>query len=115
MNTTGNSDPGTSGLLSPFAKIDGLYFNNEEEPDDFYFRLMKDLEKRYEDEGITFIKCDFESASDFYEALKEMEKYANDNISFYGTSREGHYEIVINDDTDMDDNQKDKPKEEEKK
>ena len=106
--------PGTSGLLSPFAKIDGLYFNNDDEPDDFYYQLTKDLEKKYAEKGITYIKCDFESANDFYNALKDMEKYSESNITCYGTSREGHYEIVINEDTDMDDNQKDGKKKEEK-
>lgn len=102
----GNSDPGTSGLLSPFAKIDGLYFNNDEEPDDFYYQLTKDLEKRYKENNVTFIKCDFESASDFYKALKDMEKYTDKNVTCYGTSREGHYEIVINDTEDIDETQK---------
>ena len=91
-------------MLSPFAKINGLYFNNDEEPHDFYYNLMKELEEKYEkDKNITYIKCDFESEKDFYKALKDMEKYANDNISVSGTSREGHYELVINEDTNMDD------------
>lgn len=102
----GNSDPGTSGLLSPFAKIDGLYFNSEDEPDDFYFQLMKDLEKKYEGTNIKFIKCDFESSKDFYKALKDMQKYADENISISGTSRAGHYELVINEEGDMDDTTK---------
>ena len=98
--------PGTSGLLSPFAKIDGLHFNPEEEPDDFYFRLMNDLEKKYEGTNIKFIKCDFESAQDFYQALKDMQKYTDSNISISGTSREGHYEMIINEEGDMDDTTK---------
>lgn len=109
----GNSDPGTSGLLSPFAKIDGLYFNNDPEPDDFYYMLMKDLEAKYKDTNITFIKCDFESANDFYNALSSMQKYARENIQVSGTSREGHYEMIINEDEDMDDNAKSTDKKEE--
>ena len=100
----GNSDPGTSGLLSPFAKINGLYFNDDEEPHDFYYQLMKDLEEKYEkDDKITYIKCDFETEKDCYNALMDMQKYADENISICGTSREGHYELVINEGTNMDD------------
>lgn len=102
----GNSDPGTSGLLSPFAKIDGLYFDPSEEPDDFYFSLINDLKEKYKDKNIKFISCEFDNPHDFYEAMKDMEKYANDNISISGTSREGVYEMVINEDSDMDDQTK---------
>lgn len=98
----GNSDPGTSGLLSPFAKIDGLYFNNEDEPFNFYYSLMKDLEKKYENTDITYIKCEFDNEKDFYDALKDMDNFIMDNVKVSGTSREGHYEMIINEDMDMD-------------
>ena len=96
----GNSDPGTSGVLSPFAKIDGLYFDPSEEPADFYFQLMKDLKEINKKNGIQFVTCEFDNAHDFYEALKSMEKYADDNITISGTSKEGVYEMVINEDSD---------------
>ena len=111
----GNSDPGTSGLLSPFAKIQGLYFNNEDEPDEFYYNLMKELSKKYKKEGIKFIQCEFDSANDFYTALKELQNYTLDHVQVSGTSREGRYEIVINDDTDLDDQTKTPSKEKEAK
>ena len=102
----GNSDPGTSGIISPFSNIDGLYFNSDDEPDEVYFEMIKDIEKRVTEEGKTFIKCDFESANDYYHMLDILKDYTDDNISIYGTSRENHYEIVINEDSDMDDNTK---------
>ena len=64
---------------------------------------MKDLEKKYEGTNIKYIKCEFESANDFYKALKDMQKYADENITISGTSRSGHYDMIINDDSDMDD------------
>lgn len=67
---------------------------------------MKDLEKKYEGTNIKYIKCDFESSQDFYNALKDMQKYADENISISGTSRAGHYEMIINEEGDMDDTTK---------
>ena len=64
---------------------------------------MKDLEKKYEGTNIKYIKCEFESANDFYKALKDMQKYADENITISGTSRSGHYDMIINENSDMDD------------
>lgn len=64
---------------------------------------MNDLAKRYEGTNIKFIKCDFDNPTDFYNALTDMQKYANDNIRVSGTSRAGTYELVINEEHDIDD------------
>lgn len=94
----GNSDPGTSGLLSPFTDMEGLYFDEKDEPDDFSFRLNKDLEKICDDKNIQFIKLDFDDKDDYYNTLVALQKFTNDSISISGTSREGHYEIVVDKD-----------------
>ena len=102
----GNSDPGTSGIISPFSKIDGLYFDSSDEPDSVYFDLLKDIEKKMTESGKTFIKCDFDNANDYYKMLDVLKKFTDDNVSVYGTSRENHYELVVNEDSDMDDTTK---------
>lgn len=94
---------GTSGTLSPFAKMNGLYFSDEAEPSDFYFNLMKDLEKKWDEEGIKYVKLNYESPEDFYDALHSLNEYSSKNITAYGTSRTDQYEIVLNEDSDMDD------------
>ena len=94
--------PGTSGLLSPFSDMKGLYFDEAEEPDDFLFRLNKDLEKIYDKKGINYIKLDFENKDDFYSALVDMQKFNRVNIRVSGTSREGLYEVVIDKDPSED-------------
>lgn len=99
----GNSDPGTSGSLSPFAKIDGLYFDPSPEPNDFYFNLIKDIEKKYKKEGKIFIRCEFDDPNEYYNALYSMNKFSEDNIKIYGTSRENQYELIVNESNDMDD------------
>lgn len=43
VNVCGSSDPGSSGVLTPFAKVDGLHFNVEQEVQDGIFPLEKEL------------------------------------------------------------------------
>lgn len=102
----GNSDPGTSGLLSPFALIDGLHFNPDDEPCSFYYDIISDLSKRYEKNNIKYIKCEFDNPKDFYNAITDMQKFCDENIHVYGTSREGVYEMIINEEHDIDDTTK---------
>lgn len=102
----GNSDPGTSGLLSPFAKIDGLYFDPSDEPDDFYFNLVQDLKEKAKENGQIYITCEYDNPNDFYNGMSALKKYTEENIVVSGTSREGTYELVINEDSDMDDQTK---------
>lgn len=87
-----------------------MYFDDTPEEYDFYYKLMKDLEKIAKKDGMRYITCDFKNAEDFYNALNAMSKYADENISLYGTSREGLYEMIIQDETDMDDLEKEKEK-----
>lgn len=102
-----NSDPGTSGLLSPFAKINGLYFDGSDEVDDFYFNLVQDLKRISKEKGHgVFITCEYDNPKDFYDALSRMQHYVDDNVTVSGTSREGTYEMVINEDSDIDDHTK---------
>ena len=104
----GNSDPGTSGLLSPFSEINGLYFDDSDEPDDFFFNLSKDVEKRCKNQGVSFIKLNFDNPNDYYNALKEMERFTEENIKVSGTSREGQYEMIVEEEEDMDEDKKNK-------
>ena len=97
---SGNSDPGTSGVLSPFTDIEGFYFDNSEEPDDFAFKLSKDLERIFKEKGIEYVKFDFESKDDYFNAIMSLNKYVEDNVRVSGTSREGHYEIIVDENVD---------------
>lgn len=40
INVCGNSDPGTSGVLTPFCETKGLYFVDRTEPEEFKFKLL---------------------------------------------------------------------------
>ena len=99
----GSSDPGTSGLISPFGDISGFYFDDSEEKNNFTYLFQKDLaeELKKSNPNIVYIKLDFDSETDFYNALLDMQKYIKDNVKMFGTSREGHYEILISDCDDI--------------
>lgn len=43
INVCGNSDPGRSGLLTPFCKTNNLFFNDEYEPQSAYDEYIDDL------------------------------------------------------------------------
>ena len=89
-------------MLSPFSDIEGLYFDNSDEPDDFVIQLNNDLERIFEKKGITFLRIEFENKDDYFNTLTALRKYADDNIKLYGTSREGHYDIVMSEETSGD-------------
>ena len=49
---------------------------------------------------------EFDNPTDFYKYISELEKFNNENISISGTSREGHYDVVLGRTIDMDDSSK---------
>lgn len=91
-----------AGILSPFAKIDGLYFDGSDEPFDFYYNLVQDLKAYYKEHGKKYITFSFDDKKEFYKMLYALEQFTNDNIMAYGTSREGQMEMVIEEEVDID-------------
>lgn len=102
----GNSDPGTSRTLSPFAKIQGLHFDASIEPSDFYYKISKEVNDKCKRNGDISVMVEFDNPADFYKYISELEKFNNENISISGTSREGHYDVVLGRTIDMDDSSK---------
>ena len=49
-----NIMPGTSGVLSPFGKINGLYFNDSREPDDYMYNFKQDISKIMKEDGVEY-------------------------------------------------------------
>lgn len=83
INITGNSDPGTSGILSPFSKIKGLYFNDENEPDNFMYEFKNDIERILKGKGINYIDIKVDNKDDYYRIMNELSDFANDSIKMY--------------------------------
>lgn len=96
----GNSDPGTSGLLSPYSKMTSLYFDPSEEKDDFMYLFQKDLAKIEKEHNIQYISLNFDSKSDYYDALLSIENHIRNDFKVCGTSKKGQYEIIIEKETE---------------
>lgn len=67
------------------------------------FEFQKDLAEIEKQHGIEYIKLEFDSENDFYNALMEMQRYTNDNTAFYGTSRSGRLDVVVESEKSDDD------------
>lgn len=91
----GNSDPGTSGLLTPFGKIKGLCFDDSDEPEDFYYKLDQDISDFSEKHQINYIKIDCDNPRDYYRIINDLHKINRDDISVYGTSRDGEMSVIV--------------------
>ena len=88
--------------MSPFSDIKGLYFDDSIETDGFYYNLTQDLKEKARKNHQIFIDLEYGDKEEYYNALSALEKYANDNISITGTSKEGTYEIIMNNIIDID-------------
>ena len=72
LTAIGNSDPGSSGVLCPAIKSDGLYLNDKNEPETPFYKLAKEADEYLETEGWMVI-TDYSDEKSFYEN-KEKEK-----------------------------------------
>lgn len=50
LNVTGNSDPGGTGILTPFIKTNGLFISNKKEPEKGQYELLKIIEEALSNE-----------------------------------------------------------------
>lgn len=79
--------PGTSGVLSPFGKIEGLFFNNSREPDEYEFDFKKDLRKLMEEDGVEYIEIQLDNKEDYYKLLDDLSNFNKESIRVSGTSK----------------------------
>lgn len=85
MNIT-TSDPGSSGLLTPFVKMDGLYFEEGLESEDGIFDLEKEIaiynQRLDEIQEYTFKWINEDTTVDQLLETKDKMAKINDNITF---------------------------------
>ena len=86
--TCGNSDPGTSGILSPFSKIDGLYFNTDGEPDSFLVDFVKDINRVLRNEKETVLEIEFENEDEYYAIMNNIERFLDEDIRVFSVDRD---------------------------
>lgn len=103
---SGNSDPGTSGVLSPFTKLDSFYFDKSNEPDDFRYQFRDDIKRIMEQKGVDYIDIGCENKADFYTVISTLEDMEYNNVSAWGTSNE-KYVVVVDNNNQKDDDDPD--------
>ena len=58
--------PGTSAVLTPFCKTDGLYFSGENDPESFKYTFDKDLMNTFNDVDNITVSPSFNSVEDYF-------------------------------------------------
>ena len=86
MSWLTNSLPGTSGLLSPYNKMKGLYFNDDNEPDDFLLEFKKSIKELAEKDGKYFIDISYDDRETYDEIMDKIVVFNNNKIKVFGTS-----------------------------
>lgn len=68
--------------------------------------MVQDLKEYYNSKGKIYISFEYKDKKDFYDVLNALEKFSEDNIKVYGTSREGAMEVVVESTLDIDESTK---------
>lgn len=102
LTVCGNSDPGTSGLLTPYSKMDGLYFDGGMEPDNFLFEFKKRVKDTIKNKGAKYITVDFSNKEDYYAMMNAMQTFNDEQLSVITTSDENDLRIIVMDEIDLD-------------
>lgn len=112
LTTCGNSDPGTSGVLTPFNDMKSLYFDDSDEPDGFKFDLINSVKEILKEQDTTAIWIDVDNKEDYYDILRKGYDFSREGLKIYCTTK-NNYEIIVENDEDLDSDEP-KPKTENK-
>ena len=72
LNVVGNSDPGATGILTPFIQTHGLNISDKKEPESRQFELMKIIEEAVKNEYEYIENFGIETFDDYYELINKM-------------------------------------------
>ena len=95
LTVCGNSDPGTSGLLSPYGKIKGLSFDDSMEPDNFRFEFIKTIKEILKEDNVEYVDLLFDNQDDYYSMVNTLHEFNEDNIHIRYVQREKDYDQVL--------------------
>lgn len=85
INVCGSSDPGSSGVLTPFAKTDGLYFDSSYEPEDGVWEIEQEVRTRFKDENSVVNLFENVNTQEDEFLYRELFESINDKCSFKKT------------------------------
>jgi len=72
LNTVGNSDPGATGVLTPFIETHGLNISDKKEPESKQYELLKIIEEAVKNEYDYIEKFGIETYDDYYELMNNI-------------------------------------------
>ena len=92
-------------MLSPFGPIQGLYFNNNPEPDDYEYDFKKDIDNIMDNmcnkNNIDYITIKASDKKTYYNILDELLKFNKNAIKVYSVSNDDDVIIIENDDSNI--------------
>lgn len=85
INVCGNSDPGTTGVLTPFCKTHGLHFEDVLEPEEFKYEFeqeIREMEKEQNPDNV-FIELDYDKSNirDLFDKMNHLTKFVQSNTA----------------------------------
>ena len=72
LNVVGNSDPGATGILTPFIKTHGLNISDKKEPESKQFELLQVIEEAVKNEYEYIEKFGIETYDEYYEMVNKI-------------------------------------------
>lgn len=72
MNVVGNSDPGATGVLTPFIQTHGLSMSDKDEPEAKQFELLQSVEEAMKNEEIYLENFGIETYEDYSEMIRKI-------------------------------------------
>lgn len=79
----------------------GFYFDDSDEPDDYKFDFIARAKELLKEDNVDHILINFETKEDYYKVLKDLREFTENNIKISETSRVKEYEIVLENEEDM--------------
>jgi hypothetical protein len=102
LDVCSSSDPGRSGVLSPFSNMKSLYFNEEQEPNDTMYDLVGLINNILDKDNEATIKINAKDKTEYYNIMGKINDLF-DTCNVYVTSKD---EILIkNNGCELDDDQ----------
>lgn len=77
ISVCGNSDPGTTGSLTPMAKTNGLYFTEVHEPESFGYEFSKRIESYDETDMDVYIDVSKLGEEEYYDTMEKLDDIAS--------------------------------------
>ena len=100
----GNSDPGTSMLLSPWSEIKGFNFDPKPETDHFFYEFKKDMEEKNweknEPDKFDYVRIESDSKERYFDVLNKLAEISADTTVYYTPTDDTNFIIQPEEDID---------------